>query len=888
MKAIRLRTEYLKNPIGIDVREPQLFWNCEGGKRQTAYEIEACDFYGKILWKTGKVMSSRMSAVYEKPLHSRDIVNWKVRLWDEEDSCGEWSETAHFEMGLLSQTDWKAKWIRGDYKVDRSKRYPVDCFRKVISLGEVADNSVGSGTSGLRVTKARAYITACGLYRLYINGIDCNTMEMAPGHTDYKKRIQYQTIDVTSALREGENTIELELADGWFRGGCGAHGIRNQYGMETKVLLQLEIEKEDGSVDTVITDKTWEWSNDGSIRMADNKDGEIVDVRMQACYQGHAVETTAKGSLCASNNVEIHNEERFEPQLIITPKGKTVWDFGQNMAGGIEFSLTAKAGTKILLRFGEILGDDGEFTQKNIQIIHKSTGPTPLQQIEYICKEGENHYSNKFSIFGFQYVQAEAWDEAGREITIEMPSASSKEQLSTEAELIFKKVEAIARYSDLEQTGFFHCSNELINRFVHCTLWSAKGNSADVPTDCPTRERHGWTGDAQIFYQTAGYLFNYAPFARKYIKDMTDWQKKNGRMPHIVPEGGADFFMYTMNGASGWSDASVFIPYRQWKLYGDERIIRDNYEAMKAFTEFVIRRLGRVTPLSDALHMKSEDRRWVANCGQSYGEWAEPIQFGGFVWTDFVKPHPEVSTAYSFWQLQLMEEIAEHLGREEDAKRFKEIAKNVRRSYQALRKTKNYPLETVKQAELVRPLYLGLFDEEQTTEAKNFLLRDLEEFDWRIGTGFLSTPLYLYVLEQMDIEYAYRLLENEKTPGWLAMPKAGATTVWESWEAADHGTAVDSRNHYSKGAMCQWLFESMCGISITGENCFRIAPKPGGHVSHASFTYQSVYGEVSSAWKKTESGVEYSIKIPANCEAKLELPGQEKQSLEAGNYFFQV
>ena len=250
-------------------------------------------------------------------------------------------------------------------------------------------------------------------------------------------------------------------------------------------------------------------------------------------------------------------------------------------------------------------------------------------------------------------------------------------------------------------------------------------------------------------------------------------------------------------------------------------------------------------------------------------------------------PHPEVSTAYTAYVMALMAQIAEILGDTEDISRFAEYRDGCRTAYQAMIKTEQFTLDTDRQARLVRPLALHLLDEAQTAYAKKRLLQALKNYGWRLGTGFLSTPLILDVLAETDLEAAYRLLENEQMPGWLFMPKSGATTIWESWEGDQAaGSGVASLDHYSKGAVCRWLFDTMCGIRVSGENCFSIAPRPGGHFTRAKAAYNSVYGRVESGWEKTENGWNYTVTIPVNCTAVLTLPGKEPVPLTAGTYTF--
>ena len=849
MKAINLKCEYLINPMGIDIQNPRLMWNCDGGITQTAYRI-VTKSGEKIVWDSGKVCSSSMSAEYPRELKSRERVEWTVTLWDENDVEGEPSETAFFETGLLSASDFTAKWISGNYHVNKKKRYPVDCFKKQFNAKNIV--------------KARLYITACGLYEAKINGQRVGNFVLAPGHTDYTKRIQLRTYDVTDLLNDGENEITVELADGWYRGSCGAWGLKNQYGTQTKLLAQLEITDKSGNRSIIGTNKTWAWSNDGDIRFADNKDGEIVEAWRKPSYNGFAKETKCDVVPVSSNNVPVTEHERFfVKNVITTPSGAKVLDFGQNIAGYIDFLLNAKKGQKIKLRFGEMFDEKGEFTQKNFQCANKKrTKVTPLQKIEYYCKDGLNEYKTKFAIFGFQYV------------LIESDVEWRKEDFT-----------AVSVCSDMEETIVFDSSNELLNELVKATRWSAKNNHADVPTDCPTRERHGWTGDAQIFCDTAAYLFNYAPFARKYVADMIDGQRKNGKFRQITPKGGVDFYMNFMDGSAGWSDAGVLIPYRIYKRYGDKKILESSYAAMKKYADFKIKTLGKWYPTAIRTGIDRKYKKYISNYGQSYGEWAEPTEVHITGFKDFACPHPEETTAYSVYMLQIMAEIAEALGKQDDKKRFSEYAEKAKIGYGKLVECPKFSLDTDRQAKLVRPLYMNLLNEKQAEFAKKRLIAALNNYEWRLGTGFLSTPFILYVLEDIDVEYAYKLLENEQMPGWLFMPKMHANTIWESWEGTEAQGGIASLDHYSKGAVLEWVFSEMCGIKVSGENEFTIAPKAGGKFTFAKCEYQSVYGKVSCGWQRQNGKATYKIAIPANTTAKVVLPSGEK-TLTAGEYEF--
>ena len=845
MKAIRLRTEYLNNPLGIDIEKPRLMWNCTGGIRQTAYEIEVTK--GKETWASGKILSDRMHHDLKEPkLGSRDAVTWKVRLWNEKDEPGDWSDIASFEMGLLKQEDWKAKWICGNYKAKRTIEYPVDCFRKIVTLSSVK--------------KARLYITACGIYHVQINGVDITEDVLTPGATDFNKRVQYQTYDVTAYLNDGDNDITVEVAGGWYKSYLISDASSAKGNINAKLLVQLEVTDNNGNTEMICSDDSWSWSNDGSWSFGSNKAGESIESYRKPSFSSMAKVTSFKTKLVCSNNVTMKKKERFKGKLLLTPSGKKVIDFGQNIAGFLEFDLKASRNDVITIYFGELL-ENGEFTQRNIN--PDKTLKSRFQKLEYVCKEGENHYCSRFAIYGFQYIL-----------------------IDTDIDIHPEDFTAIAVYSDMDDAYSFESDNDLLNRFVQATAWSTKNNSADVPTDCPTRERVGWTGDAQIFVNSASYLFDYAAFGRKYINDLADAQYRNGSYTQCAPRCAMNRFMKVLDSSAGWADAGVLMPYRLWKKYDDERFIVDNYASMKRYGEYLIRKCGK-----KALNLKRPDigrslQKYLIMSGMSYGEWLEPKELVDFSINEIAVPHVEESTAYAAYVFSLLKEMADYLKKKDDSECFDRYAKGCKGAYQALIKTSAYSLDTDRQAKLVRPLYLNLLNEEDTKYAQERLIKALDHFKWRVGTGFLSTPFVLKVLQDIDIEYAYKLLENKMIPGWLAMIDNGANTIWEKWEGTTEENP-ESLDHYSKGAVCEWIFAQMLGIHIDGNNHFTISPLPGGNFKHASGSYHSIYGKVCSEWNVENNTVHYSITIPDNTTATV-LIGNKKHEIQAGKHEFQA
>ena len=840
MKAIRLKTEFLFEPVGIDIDRPRLFWNCQGGARQTAYEIAATAEDGRTLWESGRVESPSMRAHWGgKPVPPRTRVTWSVRLWDENNVPGEWS-SATFETGLPKREPWRARWIAGDYDVDKRRRYPVDCFCKRFPVS-------GAG-------RARLYITACGLYEARLNGSRVGDFVLAPGHTDYRKRMQYQTYDVTALLKEGENRLEVQLADGWYRGSCGAWGLLNQYGTQTKLLAQLEYADESGNIHTICSDGSWAWSNDGPIRFADNKDGEVVDGRMLPSYSGKVRETSCPVVPSASNNVPVTEHERFRPQVVHTPGGKTVLDFGQNIAGYVEFSLKAKAGQRVKLQFGEMLDKDGEFTQRNIQCVNKKR-TTPLQQVEYICREGRNDYKTAFAIFGFRYVLAEG----------DFPMEQAE-------------FTAIAVYSDMERTGWFESSDPLLNRLFDCTLWSARNNHADLPTDCPTRERAGWTGDMGVFIETGLTLMDCYPVVEKWLAECRLNQYPDGRMANIAPPTSRPGYMTPMLCMSaGWGDAAILVPYALYKRTGDRKILADNYEMMQKWYGFL---LGRAQQTTEEQQTGAYAKYTVLN-GLDYGEWCEP---GITPMQAMMNPRKSVGTAYLAYSGRLLAEIAQALGKAEDAVQYRDTAEKAVKAYRAAF-TDNGKITSDRQCEYVRAIAFALLGEEESQAAADILNRMVVENGYHLNTGFLSTPFLCEVLAKYGYaDTAYKLLLQDTAPSWLYEVKQGATTVWETWTGIDaNGYPSESLNHYSYGAICGWLFGGVCGIHLVGET-LTIAPTPNPALGWAKAVYDSPVGRIESGWQYAGDAVTYTITVPCNLTAEVTLPDGRSLTLQPGTH----
>uniref|UniRef100_UPI003FEE25FE family 78 glycoside hydrolase catalytic domain n=1 Tax=Gemmiger formicilis TaxID=745368 RepID=UPI003FEE25FE len=547
MRAINLKTNHLTAPLGMDAGPLFLSWQCVDGVRQTAYEIELTA-NGETVWHSGKVQSAAVHADAPTVGGSRVRGCWRVRLWDENDTPGAWSE-AHFETGL-AQSDWQGEWVDPETEeIDIPEDDAINAFaRPNWERKQAEKEAAGKGAaepykphrpaSYLRKTftaakgEARLYITAKGLYAVWLNGVRVGDMVLAPGSFTGNKHLAAQTYDVTQYLRDGENELLVALGDGWHRSTGGVDGDRDLFGDTLGVLFQLEV----NGKPVCISDGTMQATQCGPIRQNDMQQGEVYDARFEGNLTGwHGVRTYRDDlPITGINTVPILEHEAFPSKLLQTPNGETVLDFGQNIAGYVEMALTARAGQKVKLTCGEALDENGNFTQENFQdrARHKEGGTA--QMLELVCKEGKNHFKPHFTIMGFRYAKIE-----------------------TDADLTDAVFTAHAVYSDMAVTGKFACGNDAVNQLVKNSIWSQKGNFCDIPTDCPTRERAGWTGDMGVFIETGLTLMDCYPVAEKWLAECRLNQYPDGRMANIAPPNARPGYMTPMLCMSaGWGDAA--------------------------------------------------------------------------------------------------------------------------------------------------------------------------------------------------------------------------------------------------------------------------------------------------------------------------------------------
>jgi len=840
-----LKVEYFENPIGIDDANPRLSWNLNSGQRstlQTGYRLQvsrASQFsQSNLVWDTGKTNSEQSVHVrYRGPdLESGKRYYWRVMVWDNHGNRSAWSETAFWEMGLLNPEDWQAEWIEPGFVQDSTKPQPSPMLRNEFELdGEVAS--------------ARAYVTGHGVYEMMINGRKVGNQVFSPGWTSYHNRLQYQTYDITGQLNSGTNAVGVTLGDGWYRGWIGFGGQRNFYGTRLGLLAQIVVTYSDGRTEVIGTDDSWKAAT-GPILMSDIYDGETYDARMEK--EGWAapgyddgdwspvrVADHSKDILVAPEGPPVRKIQELKPvEILTTPEGDTVADMGQNMVGWIRLSVDGPSGTEVTLHHAEVLDKEGNFYTANLR--------SADQKVTYILKGGgEEIYEPHFTFQGFRYVKVEGY-----------PGEVTADDLT-----------GIVLHSDMEPTGHFQSSNHLVNRLQHNIVWGQKGNFLDVPTDCPQRnERLGWTGDIEVFAQTACYNMNAAGFLTKWLRDLDADQFDSGSVPHVVP----NVLGAGAGGASGWGDAAVIVPWTLYQTYGDEQILETQYESMKEWVDFM------------AEQSMSDSTTYLWDNGFTFGDWVaftnDPggARFypGAYTNTDLI------STAFFAHSTDLLRRSAEILGRQNDARKYGELFEAVRQAFQREYVTRGGRVMSDTQTSYLLALQFGLLPDEMESEAAAHLSANVDERG-HLTTGFLGSPHLNPILSQYGYSgQAYELLLRTDYPSWLYPVTMGATTIWERWDGIKPDSTfqdpgMNSFNHYAYGAIGEWLYKTVAGIEPTspGYKTIRIEPTPGGGISHARSIKNSIYGKIESSWDLSEDQFTLTVEVPVNTVATIILPG---------------
>jgi alpha-L-rhamnosidase len=869
-----LRCEYRVNPLGTDVAQPRLSWILESkrrGERQTAYQILVAGSEADLkadrgdLWDSGRVASDRSAQVaYEgAALHSGQRAWWKVRVWDKDGGASGYSAPAFWEMGLLQPDDWKAQWIglpdaaqvTGPDAKNRSG--PAACLRRTFRAAKP-------------IQSARLYASAKGLYKLYVNGQRVGNDIFTPGWTDYRKRIQYQTYDVTKQLKTGENALGVLLGDGWYCGFVAWAGRQN-YGPFPRALVQLHITYADGTDETVVSDDSWKAAT-GPILASDLLMGETYDARKEMPgwaapgfddSKWAAVETEPVLSALPIFVNLFHVVHMFETPLVaqygptvqqtdeLRPKSVTafptpsaqhptpdgyVFDMGQNMVGWARLKVKGPAGTTVRLRFAEMLNPDGSVYTTNLRKA-KATDTYTLRG------NGAEVYEPSFTFHGFRYVEVTGY-----------PGRPGPDAIT-----------GIVVSSVHRPGGTFECSNPMVNQLQHNIVWGQKGNYLEVPTDCPQRdERLGWMGDAQIFARTACYNQDVAAFLTKWTQDVVDAQSPEGGFADVSPR-----IAGLGNAAPAWGDAGVIVPWTVYLFYDDTRLLAERYDAMAKWIEYI--------------HSANPDLLWVHRSGNNYGDWLN-------IRADM--PREILATAYFAYSTRLLAKIARVLGKNDEAQKYEDLFQQIKAAFNAAfvqpdGRIVNREGRGDTQTCYVLALRFDLLPEDRRPLAAQRLVTDiLEKRSGHLSTGFVGVGYLTPTLTDTDhADVAYRLLLNDTFPSWGYSIKHGATTIWERWDGwtAEKGfqdPGMNSFNHYSLGSVGEWMFSAVAGIGLDpAQPGFRhiiLHPRPGGGLTYARADYDSLHGRIVSDWKREGGKFHYGITVPANTTATVYVPAKNE------------
>jgi alpha-L-rhamnosidase len=913
--AEHLRCEYLHNPRGIQTAAPRLSWSLSSsrrGARQSAYRIIVSSTEPGLssgegnVWDSGKISSGDSIGIEYKgaTLASGETCYWKVQTWDESGKSAPGLNTALWQMGLLNPSDWKAKWISADTplntQVDGDTLPPLPYFRRAFDISK-------------KIMSATAFVTARGAYEMHLNGQKVGDAYLAPGWTDFNKRIDYQTFDITDSLHQGKNVVGAILADGWYDGYIGFSHQRNLYGERPRLLLQINIEYADGSHEVIGTDGSWKESL-GPILYSDLLQGEAYDSRKEltgwdlpnydsANWQpastslvepnAHKVDITSQLRSLVNNStltVAASNAIAGDPayntikqltiqysidgveysqtvpeqqvlhipgpgessgdlkilhayygapdqtlgnpvlegaqgppvvltQYVPTEKvseptpGNYIFDLGQNMVGWAQLEVHAPAGTRIQMRYGEVLNPDGTLYTKNLR--------TARATDVYVCNgHGDEVWHPRFTFHGFRYVELTGY-----------PGKPAAEMIT-----------GCVVGSAITPTGEFTCSSPLVNQIQHNIIWGQRGNFLSIPTDCPQRdERLGWMGDAQIFSRTATYNCDVAGFYEKWLVDLAD-------------------------GAPAWGDAGIIVPYNTWQAYGDKSLIERQWQSMVAWLDYIT----SVNP----------NGLWLQRRNNDFGDWLS---------INADTPKEVLATAYYAHDAQLMAQMATAIGRTDDAQRYSALFDHIKSAFDTAYVQADGTVHGNTQTSYILALHFDLLPDDLKAAATQHLVDAIHTANDHLSTGFVGVGYLCPTLTdngQNDI--AYKLLLNDTFPSWGFSVRMGATTIWERWDGytPEHGfqdPGMNSFNHYSLGSVGEWLYRYVAGIDTDpdqpGFAHILMHPHPGPGLTHAAATFDSIRGAISSAWAVGGGTFKWTLSIPANTTATVWVPTDDVSSV---------
>lgn len=862
-----LTVEHKVDPVAMDETNPRFSWRVEGvgDKMQTARRIVVTEEGGEVVWDSGLVHAgdSVLIEYAGSPLKPFTRYDWCATAHYSRGGSGDAavvkSPSASFETGFLG-TPWSAsKWITG--ATGQGVYRPAT---------RIAGNVVVKKP----LKRARLYATALGLYVPFVNGREITANRLMPGWTQYEKRVQYQAYDVTGYLAQGTNSVAALLADGWFAGTISRVGVPISsygWGRDRAFRAELRLEYADGSTETVGTGRAWRsFYADPATQESDIYHGEEYNALYDDVKWKGAPGVTLKGSgvslagewpgeIVWQSGADVTVVETRKPvKATRRPTGTWLLDFGENVAGVEKITLRKAApGAVIAIRHGETLDKDGNLYTGNLSFAKQRTLVT--------CGDKPFTYTPRFTFYGFRYLEVSGWPEddmADDSIVVEVLSSISR------------------------PTGSFTSSDSLLNRFYMNTRRSQLGNFVDVPTDCPQRcERFGWTGDAQIFAETALMHFDSAAFFTKWIADLMECRSPEGIFPCIAPYQPGEKAIEklkkgektepkiqrdkTTGGVAGWSDAGVVCPWMVYRKYGDRRILAKTYDAVARYVDLQDAAGDRLKALGDHLAM------------------------------DAGTPKDFLGQAQRIAMLRIMTRWAGVIGKTSDADRFKERAARRLAEFRARHFTAEGELKVKTQTAAAYVLAHDLApDAPSAAKAADYLVGDIAARGNKLSAGFMGAPLLLPALEKAGrLDAAYALLLERGCPSWLYPVTMGATSVWERWDAIKpdgtfHESWMNSFNHYAYGCAAAWLYSTVGGIrdiaeedtSAAGWKRFRLMPRPGGALTHAEVSFDSPYGKIESAWKKENGKTVYTFTVPCNTTAELLLAGEAPTTLLPGTH----
>jgi alpha-L-rhamnosidase len=737
-----------------------------------------------------------------------------------------------WQAKLANDSGWQPANLVGDFKDKRLGEVPpLPQPAALLRHGFVISKPV---------EQARLYVTALGSYRIFLNGSRVGNDVLTPDFTDYTKRVLYQTYDVTEWLTNGPNVLGAILGEGWFGSGLTWEG-RSYFFLPppTRLLAQLEIRYRDGTRDTVVSDQSWKGAA-SPIRRSEIYAGEVYDARLEqpgwnlSNFDDRGWTATevvgAPPMLIASQmSAPARVTETLVPKGVTpSPNGSYVFDMGQNMVGWVTIKATGAPGTRIRLRFAEILNPDGTIYRENL----RNADATDL----FILRGGsEETFTPHFTFHGFRYVEVTGY-----------PGSPTRASLTGEV------VSSVSG----EPAATLVTSSDLVNRMWSIGIWGQRGNFLSVPTDCPQRdERLGWMGDAGVFWRTGSYNFDIDAFSHKWMRDVVDAQTAEGAFTNVSPDVLRPF---GSEGAPGWGDAGVIVPWTTWLQYGDTSIIEENWPAMVRWMDFIAKR----NP--DYLRKKG--------VGPNFADWLAPDEHTN---------KDLLATAYWALIANMMSEMAHAIGKEQEARQYFDLIENIRTAYRQAYIKANGEVEGGTQTSYVVTLYMKLAPPALEQAMVSNLVKDIEARNWHLSTGFLGTPFLLFTLANHGrSDVAYRLLLNETYPSWGYMLSKGATTWWERWNGDTGDPAMNSYNHYAFGSVVAWVYRSVVGIDTTaavpGYREIIIHPRLDARISKARGEYESVYGKIVSDWNGAAAGpFDLEVTVPANTSAKVFLPAVE-------------